>query len=97
MIEITVTEPAKIELLKILKHFSAKTIRLIQQGYGWVGPRLAMVLDEPMEGDETVHLKGIDFVYDRRDKDILNQTVIDFKDSWIGERFEICSPASEPC
>jgi Fe-S cluster assembly iron-binding protein IscA len=56
-----------------------------------------MVLDEPREGDETVHLKGIDFVYDRRDKDLLHQTVIDFKDSWVGERFEVCSPASEPC
>jgi hypothetical protein len=34
MIEITMTETAKIELLKILEHFSNKTIRLIQQGDG---------------------------------------------------------------
>ena len=56
-----------------------------------------MVLDEPREGDVTVHLKGIDFVYDQRDKDLLNKTVIDYKDSWIGERFVVQSPASEPC
>lgn len=34
MIEITMTETAKIELLKVLEHFSAKTVRLFQQGYG---------------------------------------------------------------
>jgi Fe-S cluster assembly iron-binding protein IscA len=56
-----------------------------------------MVLDEPMEGDETVHLKGFDFVYDPRDRDLLNQTLIDYKDSWFGERFVVCSPTSEPC
>lgn len=34
MIEITITETAKIELLKVLKNVSAKSIRLIQQGFG---------------------------------------------------------------
>jgi Fe-S cluster assembly iron-binding protein IscA len=56
-----------------------------------------MVLDEPREGDETIHLKGIEFVYDRQDSGLLNQTVIDYEDSWIGERFVISSPISEPC
>jgi Fe-S cluster assembly iron-binding protein IscA len=56
-----------------------------------------MVLDEPREGDETVHLKGIDFVFDQRYKDLLNKTVIDYKDSWMGERFVVQSPGSEPC
>jgi Fe-S cluster assembly iron-binding protein IscA len=60
-------------------------------------PRLEMVLDEPREGDETVQLKGIDLVYDLRDMDLLNRTIIDYQDSWIGERFVICSPTSEPC
>lgn len=97
MIEITLTETAKIKLLKVLENYSSKSIRLIQQGFGWIGPVLGMVLDEHREGDETVHLKGINFVYDRRNEDLLNQTVIDFKDSWVGQRFEVCSPASEPC
>ena len=56
-----------------------------------------MVLDEPREGDEKVHLQGIDFVYDAREKALLNQTVIDYRDSWYGEGFVVCSPASEPC
>ncbi len=34
MIEITITETAKIELFKVLRYFDAKSIRLIQQGFG---------------------------------------------------------------
>lgn len=34
MIELTMTESAKIELHKVLKRMAAKSIRLIQQGYG---------------------------------------------------------------
>lgn len=34
MIEITITETAKIELLKVLERFNAKTVRLIRQGFG---------------------------------------------------------------
>jgi len=34
MIEITITETAKVELLKVLKRFDAKSIRLVQQGMG---------------------------------------------------------------
>jgi hypothetical protein len=34
MIEITLTDTAKKELLKVLEQFSSKAIRLIQQGYG---------------------------------------------------------------
>jgi len=55
-----------------------------------------MVLDEPREEDESVHLQGIDFIYDINDKKLLNQTVIDFRDSWYGEGFVVWSPASEP-
>lgn len=56
-----------------------------------------MVLDEPREEDETVHLQGIDFVYDKHEKELFDQTVIDYKDSWYGEGFVVYSPASEPC
>ncbi len=34
MIEITITETAKIELLKVLERFNAKTVRLIRKGFG---------------------------------------------------------------
>jgi hypothetical protein len=34
MIEIAITEIAKIELVKVLRNFNAKSIRLIQQGFG---------------------------------------------------------------
>ena len=56
-----------------------------------------MVLDEPREEDESVHLQGIDFFYDRHEEALFNQTAIDYKDSWYGEGFVLCSPASEPC
>jgi Fe-S cluster assembly iron-binding protein IscA len=56
-----------------------------------------MVLDEPREEDEIVHLEGIKFVYNKHEKDLFNQTLIDYKDFWYGEGFAVCSPASEPC
>jgi len=56
-----------------------------------------MVLDEPGEEDEIVHLEGIEFVYDKHDRDLFNQTWIDYKDFWYGEGFAVSSPASEPC
>jgi len=34
VIEVTVTEMAKKELLKVLGHYHEKSIRLIQQGFG---------------------------------------------------------------
>jgi Fe-S cluster assembly iron-binding protein IscA len=62
-----------------------------------VGPRLALVLEEPKEGDEIVHLEGFSFSYDKQEEALLNQTLIDYKDSWYGEGFTVCSPKSEPC
>jgi Fe-S cluster assembly iron-binding protein IscA len=56
-----------------------------------------MVLDEPGEEDEIVNLQGIKFVYDKNERELFNQTSIDYKDSWYGEGFTVCSPASEPC
>lgn len=34
MIELTVTEIARIELLKVIERAAAKSIRIIQQGWG---------------------------------------------------------------
>jgi Fe-S cluster assembly iron-binding protein IscA len=56
-----------------------------------------MVLDEPRKEDEIVHIQGIDVVYDGNEKALFDQTVIDYRDSWYGEGFVVCSPASEPC
>ncbi len=56
-----------------------------------------MVLDEPRDGDERVHVEGLEFVYNNREKELFDQTVIDYKDSWYGEGFTVCSPKSEPC
>ena len=56
-----------------------------------------MVLDEPRVDDETVHLQGIDFIYHRNESELFDQTFIDYQDSWFGQGFVVCSPASEPC
>lgn len=56
-----------------------------------------MVLDEPQDDDEIVRLEGFTFAYNKHDSDLLDQTLIDYKDSWYGEGFTVCSPASEPC
>lgn len=57
-----------------------------------------MVLDGPRNAnDEIVRFQGIDFVYDRREKELFDQTFIDYRDSWYGVGFVLCSPTSEPC
>lgn len=58
---------------------------------------MGMVLDGPREEDDTVHLHGIDFVYNRHERDLFDRTTIDYMDSWYGEGFVLCSPQSEPC
>lgn len=56
-----------------------------------------MVLDEPQENDEIVRVGSFEFHYDKSEEDLLNQTLIDYKDSWYGEGFTVSSPKSEPC
>ena len=56
-----------------------------------------MVLDEPRDEDEIVYSQGFEFVYDKNEKELLDQTFIDYRDSWYGEGFVVCSPKSEPC
>jgi Fe-S cluster assembly iron-binding protein IscA len=56
-----------------------------------------LALDEPKEDDEIVHVEGFSFAYSKSDRDLLNQTTIDYKDFWFGEGFAVCSPVSEPC
>ncbi len=56
-----------------------------------------MVLEEPHQDDEIVHKEGFTFAYSKEDRDLLHQTVIDYKDFWFGEGFAVSSPASEPC
>ncbi len=56
-----------------------------------------MVLDGHRDGDASVHLQGIDFVYDKHEKALFDQTVIDYKENWFGQGFTVCSPTSEPC
>ena len=56
-----------------------------------------MVLDEPREDDEIAHIEDFEFVYSKHEKELFDQTLIDYKDSWYGEGFTVCSPASEPC
>jgi|GEM_PF-2623265 Fe-S cluster assembly iron-binding protein IscA len=54
-----------------------------------------MVPDKPREKDEIVQLQSIEFVYNTHRNKLFDQTVIDYKDSWYGEEFVVCSPASE--
>ena len=56
-----------------------------------------MVLDEPRQEDEVVRVEGFEFVYHKDEKDLFDHTLIDYKDSWYGEGFTVCSPTSEPC
>jgi len=44
-----------------------------------------------------VHLEGFEFVYNKHEKDLFDQTLIDYKESWYGEGFTVSSPLSEPC
>ena len=97
MADIKVTDKASKELLAVLKDQESKKIRLFIQGVGWGGPRLGLALDELKEMDETVLTNGIEIIFDRNEKDYLDNSVIDFEDSFMGSGFVVRSGLSGAC
>ena len=97
MANIQVTDKASKELLTVLKDHADKMIRLYIQGVGWGGPRLGLALDELNEQDETITTNGVDIIFNSRDKDYLDHSIIDFEDSFLGSGFVVRSMMPGTC
>ncbi len=81
----------------VLKENTKKYIRLLIQGVGWGGPRLGLALDELNNNDEKININGVDIIYDRKDQDYLDHSVIDFEDSFLGQGFVVRSSQPGMC
>ncbi len=97
VINLEVTDSAKDELSGVLKENAEKSIRIFIQGAGWGGPKLGLALDEPTEMDEKVEINGIDFVYKTDEGIYLNNSVIDFQETFSGKGFTIQTSNSNNC
>jgi Fe-S cluster assembly iron-binding protein IscA len=56
-----------------------------------------MALDEPTETDSTITSGGIDFIYSKTDEPHINDSIIDFEDSYMGKGFVVKNATSTCC
>jgi Fe-S cluster assembly iron-binding protein IscA len=56
-----------------------------------------MALDEPTDSDTTVTAGGIDFIYSKADEPYINDSIIDFEDSYMGRGFTVRNSSSGCC
>ncbi|NQU64409.1 MAG: hypothetical protein HQ517_09035 [SAR324 cluster bacterium] len=56
-----------------------------------------MTLDEPTENDTTITSNGIDFIYSLTDEPYINDSIIDFEDSYMGKGFVVKNATSNCC
>ncbi len=62
---ITVSEKAVAKLNELKQQStSGQDVRILFKGFGWGGPSLGWVLDEPTERDKIQEIKGIRFIFD---------------------------------
>lgn len=58
---------------------------------------MGMALDEPSDQDEKLNVNGINFIYDKSDEGYMNDSIIDFQDSFLGRGFVVRSATSSCC
>ncbi len=56
-----------------------------------------MALDEPTENDSTITTGGISFIYSKQDEPYINDSIIDFEDSYMGKGFVVKNATSNCC
>lgn len=56
-----------------------------------------MALDEPTENDTTITSGGINFIYNKQDEPYINDSIIDFEDSYMGKGFTVRNSSSTCC
>jgi Fe-S cluster assembly iron-binding protein IscA len=56
-----------------------------------------MTLDEPTENDITIMSAGISFIYNNIDEPFMNDSIIDFEDSYLGRGFTVRNSTSTCC
>lgn len=56
-----------------------------------------MALDEPTADDNTITSGGISFIYSKTDEPYINDSIIDFEDSYMGKGFTVKNASSNCC
>jgi len=57
---------------------------------------LGMALDEPKDSDQSLKVKGVSFIYDKNDEGFMNDSIIDFQETFSSKGF-IIRAASSGC
>jgi len=73
---IKITEKAKRVIPETLKNHPSKMLRIIISGFGWGGPRIGLVLDEPNK--EEIHtFDKVKILIESRIENYLGSLIID--------------------
>ncbi len=93
---IKITDEAKTIISKQLKKNPSRMLRLVISGFGWGGPRMELVLDEPRK--EEIHsFNNIDIMVEKSIKDYISPTIIDGVKNVFGNHELIVRPAYGGC
>ena len=93
---IKITNEAKEIISKQLNQNPNRMLRLVISGFGWGGPRMELVLDEPNK--EEIHsFNNIEILMETKIKDYIGPTVIDGIKNIFGNHELIVRPAYGGC
>ncbi len=99
MVEITDVASGKIK--EVLSQNPGKHVRVIVRGYGWGGPKLGLVLDEPQGNETAIPINGIDVLISDEVKAFVEGNTIDYVKEPYREGFTIgaggCSEGCSGC
>jgi len=99
MIKVSETAADKLkEVIAKEKNSESIMVRVAFGGYGWGGPKLQLTLDElKNEKDIVVESEGITVVYNSEIEGYVQNSVIDYQDSWFGRGFVIRGSELSSC
>ncbi len=92
-----VTDAAKGKLQKELNNNPGKLVRITMGGFGWGGPKIGLVLDEPQVNETAIKVNGLDVLVDEDIKDIADRTKIDIITTPYGEAFTVGQAGCSGC
>ena len=89
-----VSEKAAVMIKELLsQRENVSPIRILLVEASWAGQTLAMVLDEPRNGDEVFNVDGIAYLMEKGFFEGLKPVKIDYIDDSNGSKFSISSVA----
>lgn len=99
MIKVTERAAEKFKSTVLKQKNSEKSmLRVSFGGYGWGGPRLHLTLDElKNENDIVIEAQGIKVVYNSDIKEYVQNSIIDYSNSWFQRGFIIKGANTSSC